>query len=257
MSALPAPPPTPDLIAFTTQTGRLPRLGDAVAPWRYRGWLLWYVIEIHARHPDVPDRWGYYFRTREAGRLLDEPIPQIRFLDGPDHEAMKQLDGAVSIIEHRYGSFESFRRLVDWLAFALAVSDEDRGMDHDTEEKLYRQFNVGPVVVAPYDHLGTMLSERKSNKWNNTGFYPTPHNVVECMVQMTFGDGDHRAKTVCDPCIGTGRMLLHASNYSLRLHGQDIDPLVLSICKINGALYAPWMSFSFPKEVFDAVLEQD
>ena len=45
-------------------------------------------------------------------------------------------------------------------------------------------------------------------------------------------------------------MLLHASNYSLRLYGMDIDPLVVKISKINGALYAPWMSFPLPALFF-------
>jgi hypothetical protein len=41
-------------------------------------------------------------------------------------------------------------------------------------------------------------------------------------------------------------MLLHASNFSLNLWGQDIDPLAVALCKINGAMYAPWMSFPLP-----------
>ena len=39
--------------------------------------------------------------------------------------------------------------------------------------------------------------------------------------------------TVNDPCVGSGRLLLHASNISLRLYGQDIDPLAVAMCKIN------------------------
>ena len=71
------------------------------------------------------------------------------------------------------------------------------------------------------------------------------------MTQMTMGDdADKRSKRVYDPALGTGRMLLHASNYSLRLYGQDIDPLVVKICKINGALYAPWMTFPLPSSIF-------
>jgi hypothetical protein len=44
-------------------------------------------------------------------------------------------------------------------------------------------------------------------------------------------------------------MLLHASNMSLCLFGQDIDPLAIAMCKINGALYAPWMSFPLPASI--------
>lgn len=71
------------------------------------------------------------------------------------------------------------------------------------------------------------------------------------MTQLTMSqEDDLRSKKVSDPALGTGRMLLHASNYSLRLYGMDIDPLVVKISKINGALYAPWMSFPLPASFF-------
>ena len=49
----------PDLAAFLAKHGRLPRLGEDPPPWRYRGWLLPYVIELHQLCPAVGDRWGY------------------------------------------------------------------------------------------------------------------------------------------------------------------------------------------------------
>jgi hypothetical protein len=36
---------------------------------------------------------------------------------------------------------------------------------------------------------------------------------------------------------------------SLRLYGQDIDPLAVAMCKVNGALYAPWLSFPLPASI--------
>ena len=44
---------------------------------------------------------------------------------------------------------------------------------------------------------------------------------------------DPRLCKVLDPCVGTGRMLLHASNYSYLLYGCDIDPLVAMIIMWN------------------------
>jgi hypothetical protein len=58
-----------------------------------------------------------------------------------------------------------------------------------------------------------------------------------------------RLQTVLDPCVGTGRMLLHASNFSYCLYGCDIDPLVAMITRINGALYAPWLTFPFSESI--------
>lgn len=111
-------------------------------------------------------------------------------------------------------------------------------------ERPYRHVNLGPWLIAPYDYLGRVASQRFGGGPN--AFFPTPHEVVACMVEMTFGDAakggaDLRTYSVCDPCVGSGRMLLHASNYSMFLFGQDIDPLMVEITKINGALYAPWL----------------
>jgi hypothetical protein len=99
--ARPAPftPPT-YLMAFVNEHGRLPRLGDLPAPWKYRGWLLWYVIQLHALIPGVNDRWGYHFRTLEAGKLLHEPIPQITFMS-PDNKVFPLL--------HDWAKLSSFR----------------------------------------------------------------------------------------------------------------------------------------------------
>lgn len=63
--------------------------------------------------------------------------------------------------------------------------------------------------------------------------------------------GDARRLSVCDPCLGTGRMLLHASNHSLFLFGQDIDAFVLRIALFNGAMYAPWMVRPLPSRLME------
>ncbi len=64
-----------------------------------------------------------------------------------------------------------------------------------------------------------------------------------------------RTRSVNDPCVGSGRMLLHASNHVLRLFGQDIDSLAIAMCKINGALYAPWLSFPLPAAIVGTEVE--
>src|SRR5262249_36194383 len=38
-------------------------------------------------------------------------------------------------------------------------------------------------------------------------------------------------------------------NFSLGLYGQDIDPLAVALCKINGAFYAPWLAFPLPPAI--------
>jgi hypothetical protein len=249
----------PELAAFVTAHGRLPRLGDERAPWTYRGWLLPYVIQLHALIPAVADRWGYHLRTLEAGKLLDEPVPQITF-GPPDNKVFRLLHDWSRLIGYDCGGWSDFRTLVDWLCWGLARSNEQPRLSEPVSEKLYRQVNLVPLLERPFDYLGEHVAASKARGWNPTGFYPTPHNVVELMVRMTMPNTkeegrDPRTLSAADPCVGSGRMLLHASNFSLALHGQDIDPLAIAMCKVNGALYAPWMAFPLPPSILGTSAE--
>jgi len=108
--------------------------------------------------------------------------------------------------------------------------------------RLYGLLNVPALQLFPYDYFGDLLSENVYGK--KQGFFPTPHTVVEAMTRMTFpsSEEDARLKSVCDPCVGTGRMLLHASNRSLRLYGMDIDDTLCKATRVNGYLFAPYLS---------------
>ncbi|MEO6391291.1 MAG: N-6 DNA methylase [Pyrinomonadaceae bacterium] len=282
----------PDLMEFYLQHGRLPHITDEIKPWDYRGWLLPYVIQLHGspffgkgRTPEhtepaaitkgkptrdwaayargqCPDRWGYYLRTLEAGQLLEESIPRLDFrgeFDSASAGGRKAIEQAELVIERGHDSWSSFHTLVDWLYWACGLTKEEPKVDDQLNEDLYRTFNVEPLLLDPSDHLGSYLAERKGTGWNPTAFFPTPHHVVEMMVRMQMQhDGrDARALTVVDPCVGTGRMLLHASNYSLRLYGQDIDGLVVKITRLNGVLYAPWLAFGMPEGFFGETNQND
>jgi hypothetical protein len=117
-------------------------------------------------------------------------------------------------------------------------------------EQLYRQVDIGPMLVKPHDYFGAWIALQKGN-WNPRAFYPTPHGVVEMMVRVLLNDEeDFRDKTVMDPCVGSGRMLMHASNFSLRLYGIDIDASLVKLTYLNGALYVPWILRPFPARFF-------
>lgn len=250
-----------DINEFVLQHGRLPRIDDEIPPWDYRGWLLWHCQLAHW-HPEVVNRWDYYQRTLEAGRLLEEQIPRITFSDGGSNEAVRMLQRALDLIFGELGSWAAFPALVDWIAWGMAVSSERPHFSARLNEALYRHFDLGPLLVSPHDYLGALYAEGKG-RWNPHAFFPTPHSVVECMTRITMIDvidaqeggstlshgRDPRTVTVCDPCVGSGRMLLHASNYSVCLYGCDIDPVCCRITAINGALYAPWLAFPFRAQV--------
>ncbi len=72
------------------------------------------------------------------------------------------------------------------------------------------------------------------------------------MVEINFAGipaAQARLQRVLDPCMGSGRMLLHSSSHSLLLYGCDIDPVVIRASKVNAMLYAPWLARPFPEHV--------
>ncbi len=161
-------------------------------------------------------------RTVEAGHLLDEPIPEIHFVSCPGSNGRKMIDKCLAFISHRESPWSASGRFVERLAWSLAVSREIPAFDDATEESLYRTFNLEPLLLEPIDYLGEMRAERRCGGWNPHACLPTPHSVVELMVQMTLGHQEHgetklrRLANVLDPALGTGRML---SGNGKAIHG--------------------------------------
>jgi len=219
------------------------------------GWLLPSLLRTDTL---MSGRWDYLAECWERGELLDKPIPKIHFLHAPDRASMKMLTTALDAIpNYSHGGWagwsgsEHFRFFLSWILHGLGHSGH---MEPPTEaqgcegarDRLSHLFDLSLMAMNPYDYFGDLLAENLYGR--RGGFFPTPHSVAELLAQMTIGvsDGDTRTLTVCDPCVGTGRLLLHASNFSLRLYGQDIDPTLCLATLVNGFLYAPWLVRPLP-----------
>lgn len=258
-SGCPMPVDCSDLDAYLRKHGRPPFLGEPRPPWTYCGWARYYIVAHHAdsRVP-FPDRWGYlgYLRAYFADWPDDEPvrwskhpIPRVEFTP-PDQGVLKNLKTAIEIAGEG-GSlgfgWRAFERLISWIGFALGVAAELPDCPESVHEKLYRHLDLSSWLLAPSDYLGAIAAEKHGKGWNVHAFFPTPHPVCEVMASMQLAGADNRASSVLDCCVGSGRMLLHASNHSLYLYAQDIDPLMIQMTKINGAMYAPWLLFPLPE----------
>jgi hypothetical protein len=235
---------------FMREHGRVPLIEDVKKPWQYRGWLLYYRLLAEV-HPAVGRRWDYWCRTTTTGKLLEEPIPQISFSAICDKQVMKDLDAWVHLVDRYSSGWAAVDKLLDWFLWGFGYSDKEPQLPHELNESLYRQVNLGPMLFHPHDYLGEWIMMQKG-RWNPNAFYPTPHSIVEFMVKITMTEEkrDRRNQKVIDPAVGSGRMLMHASNYSLRLYGIDIDPTLVKVTLVNGALYVPWILRPFPESFF-------
>jgi hypothetical protein len=131
------------------------------------------VIELHARIPAVADRWGYHLRTLEAGKLLDEPIPQVTF-GPPDSRVGTFLHQWSRLVGRDCGGWDDFRTLLDWLCWALALGRDQQRLRDEVNEKLYRGVDLGPLLDAPYDYLGEHVAASKARGLEPHRLLPDP-----------------------------------------------------------------------------------
>lgn len=96
---------------------------------------------------------------------------------------------------------------------------------------------VNAMTESDADVLGDLF--QGSITYGENGAYFTPESVTKLLAQMSI-DPDARPENgkpilVNDPCCGTGRMLLEASNINpyVELVGQDIDARCTKITAIN------------------------
>ncbi len=219
------------------------------------GWLVPYLLDIDAV---TWQRWEYWCRSMEAGKLLDEPIPEIFFeKDGVAHDSStgyRHLDQCLNSIP-KHGSWQGWESwqymdyLLDYLLFGFGyhgqqeLPKEPSGCD-GAGMRLYQIFNLGVLLAFPYDYWGDILAANRFGK--RLGFYPTPHCICQMMARMLMQGDDCRNQSVADCCLGTGRMLLEASNYSLCLYGMDINETVIKASLVNAYCYAPWLVKPLP-----------
>jgi len=242
----------PELAALA---GSLPHTPDEGKQARESGWLLPTLLRTETF---LHGRWDYLAECWEKGALSPEPIPRILFLGSPEKKVWKMLTTSLDAIpNYGHGGWmgwsgaEYFRFFLEWMLHGFShaghqeAPNEPAGCE-GASERLAKVFDLALLLEHPYDYWGDLLAENAYGK--RQGFFPTPHTVAELIAQMTIGmsDGDTRALTVCDPCVGTGRLLLHASNYSLRLYGQDIDSTLCLATLVNGFMFAPWLVRPLP-----------
>ena len=138
---------------------------------------------------------------------------------------------------------------IEWLLWGFGTKIQPEFPTNKVTEDIswywYKTFNLGLLMKYPHDYMswGSCELANMARSGNSNGYFPTPQNIVKMMNLMTVTDADKmKTKTVCDPCAGTGIMLLEASNFSLRLYAQDISLNMCKMATVNAYIYVPWMA---------------
>lgn len=194
-------------------------------------------------------RWLWWLNSLKNRKIDGDALPQMEFIPNPsdprNKKARKHIEDCIGHFALRRGRWESLKLVMDWILWGLGDKDTAYpSLDKEEHDWLHRNFKLGILQQAPHDHWGDIISERIGNgAWNPNAFFPTPEEAVKMMVEISFmerSDSKGVFALTLDPCVGTGRMLMLASNKSLFLYGNDIDPVVLRAAKINLQLFVPW-----------------
>lgn len=208
-----------------------------------RYWLRPYLFALSEM---FDKRWSYWYATILNGKPLDNPIPKIDFLGFPHDEAKKNLRDCIKFMESK-GHSSALISFVEWLLWGFGASIQKEWplkVGEEISRYWYKTFNMGLMIKYPCDYMAWASCElaNMARSGSKTGYFPTPGHVVKMMVEMQM-DESCKTKTVCEPCAGTGIMLLYASNYSLRLYGQEINQDLVKMATVNAWLYIPWMAY--------------
>lgn len=232
-------------------------LGSAYPDWEgfpieektYHGWLLSMLLPIEGA---INGRWPYWLDILETMEIENKPIPQIKiYTPGkPEFKFVSEMIKKCLDVENGLG-LKNFYLFIDWLLYGLGspiIKEFPADIDNELNEFWYKTFKGDLMIMFPGDYFVPIASELYSSKtFNANGFYPTPGQIIQLMTDIIFSTDTpenreaNKYKTVNDPTAGSGSMLLYASNYSLRLSGQDKDELMYKLCHINGYFYMPWL----------------
>lgn len=196
----------------------------------------------------INGRWDYWTNIRITHEVENKPIPKLNFhcYDEEFKLVSEMIKDCLSAVKHSNG-YKSLELFIDWLLYAWGsplVKVMPPEITDELSDYWYRNFKAQYMFAVPGDYFVKCASELYSkSSFNSNAFFPTPAPVVDMMTKMLFGDNHEKNKysSVNEPCCGSGIMLLYASNYSLRLTGQDIDPLMCKISNLNGYFFVPWL----------------
>jgi len=209
-----------------------------------------YVIEKKGGHglyrlylQDYSERWKWWSIALYTGRLPADPYPEIEFEPGltTSHAAYQMIE---RLLEPFHEKRLAFLNLLDHLLFHFgdpSVTDISK-IPEEQKRHFRNTIDLRTFFKFPGDLWGHYL-ENNMSKWErqDSAFFTTPDYICKMMADITIPDSpNNRYLSFNDPCSGTMRMGLYASNKGiLDISAQEIHPTIYKVGLINAWLYLP------------------
>lgn len=191
----------------------------------------------------VPKRARWNEEFRDENGVLQPPIKHLQNNIG------QMLNKALDAIEEANpdtlsGIFKgriNFNKEVDGKAI-VKNADLKKMIDHFNEfpDLINENFEFPDLLGAAYEYLLKHFADESGKKG---GQFYTPNQVVRLLVQLI---KPQEGMSIYDPTAGSGGMLIQSHQYveeqgqnanNLQLFGQENDPTVVAICKMNIILH--------------------
>ena len=191
----------------------------------------------------VPKRARWNEEFSDENGVLQPPIKHLqnnigqmlnKALDAIEEENTDTLSG---IFKGRI----NFNKEVDGKAI-VKNADLKKMIDHFNEfpDLINENFEFPDLLGAAYEYLLKHFADESGKKG---GQFYTPNQVVRLLVQLI---KPQEGMSIYDPTAGSGGMLIQSHQYveeqgqnanNLQLFGQENDPTVVAICKMNIILH--------------------
>jgi len=206
----------------------------------------------------APTKEDVFAAHREYGSKLEKPGDLLRSKSGFAFYNISRYDFrrlmndppaiADNLRDYIHGFSDNMREVLERFDFINTINKLDETRLLYLVMECFNQIDLHPDVVSNLE-MGYVFEEliRKFNEAmnENPGEHFTPREVVRLMVNLLLAyDADalspaHIARTICDPCCGTGGMLTLAKDRIMEINpladvflfGQEVNPETFAVCK--------------------------
>jgi N-6 DNA Methylase len=186
---------------------------------------------------------------KQSAELLDFPgVAKEQFAHRETEELLTMLDGVAAKAGSRGEVFSDFLTMT---VCTLAGGTMEEEYLATVQKYVEGEKGKRPIdqLAAAFARLITIMDDTREDilgdlfqggiTYGEHAQYFTPAPICDLMAQVTAGDEPGLGRTFCDPCCGSGRMLLAMAklkSYGLFV-GQDADLRCVKITAINLALH--------------------
>lgn len=199
-----------------------------------------YALRLEFEHIGRIKWWNEYYAY---DKIPDTPIPQINWLSSSGSKEVRQVEKLLQDCMVFSGILDQFFSFILYTCYSNHKEISWRTVDDVTLSLWYKKLHEAlPLMYkVPWPYMSDLLVNNMSKQSKQaSGYFPTPMEASELMVRIIYGNSNNITKIMTDPCVGSGHMLLSASNYTINLMGQDINITVLKACRIHMYMYVPW-----------------